>query len=143
MKSYSLRDLSAVVCAALAVFAAGCGTTTNTTERAQPVGERDMVSDKRVSTDSRLSIRAQLVGVNQANTPGGLLKVQAELLNTTHTARNVLYRFEWFDEQGMQMTTATSGSWIPLYLEGKESKFINGIAPSAACRDFRLKLIRP
>ena len=63
-----------------------------------------------------------------------------ELLNQTRSLQNFNYRFEWFDAAGMQvnsLSTAVIGSTI----EGKESRFISAVAPTPACKDFRLKLI--
>lgn len=119
---------------------AGCKTSVNSVENAQKEGQRQMVSDSRVITDGSLNKKVSIVGVNQTMTPGGLLKVQVELLNKTRSYQAFNYRFEWFDASGMQMTslsTAVIGSAI----EGKESKFISAVAPTAACKDFRLKLV--
>jgi uncharacterized protein YcfL len=119
----------------------GCSTTTvNSVENAQKQGQRQMVSDSRVITDTGLNKKVSLVGVNQSMTPGGLLKVQVELLNTTRSYQAFNYRFEWFDAQGMQFDGIAS-ALMPATIEGKESKFISGVAPTAACKDFRLKLI--
>ena len=118
----------------------GCKTTVNSVENAQKEGQRQMVSDSRVITDGSLAKKVSIVGVNQSMTPGGLLKVQVELLNRTRSYQSFSYHFEWFDASGMQMnslSTAVIGSTI----EGKESKFISAVAPMSACKDFRLKLI--
>ena len=118
----------------------GCKTSVNSVENAQKSGQREMVSDARVITDGSLNKKVSVVGVNQTMTPGGLLKVQVELLNRTRSYQTFNYRFEWFDASGMQMnslSTAVVGSTI----EGRESKFISAVAPTAACKDFRLKLL--
>ena len=121
----------------------GCGTPVNTVERAQPVGQRDMVDDKRILTDASLDIRARVVGVNQAMTQGGLLRVQVELMNQSRKPKEFKYHFEWFDQNGMQVNTPATAALIPAQIEGKESIFISSVAPTPACADFRLKLIRP
>lgn len=48
----------------------GCASTVNTVERAAPVGQRQMVNDKRVITDAGLNRAVRIVGVNEtpANT---------------------------------------------------------------------------
>jgi uncharacterized protein YcfL len=117
----------------------GC-TTVNTVERAQPVAQRDMVPDKRILTDASLNRRVRIVGVNQSTGPGGLLKVQVEVLNTTRSLQTFSYRWEWFDETGTILDTPTSTA-VTRQIEGKESLFITGVAPKETVKDFRLKLI--
>jgi len=111
--------------------------TVNTVERAEPVGQRQMVNDKRIITDAGLNRAVRIVGVNE--TPGVLLKVQIELQNTTSSLKRFNYRFEWFDTTGMQVSTAAS--YKPRQIEGKENLFISDVAPTLAAKDFRLKLI--
>lgn len=117
----------------------GC-TTVNSVENAQKEGQRNMVADQRAKTDSSLNRRVNIVGVNTGWTPGGLLQVQVELQNQTRSLQRFNYRFEWFDANGMQVNSIVS-ALVPDQIEGKENKFISAIAPSPACRDFRVKFI--
>ena len=127
---------------AVALAAAGCShTPVNTVENAQKTGHRTMITDQRVIIDMKLNRSVNLVGVNTAPTPGGVLKVQVELLNRTKSLQRFAYTFEWFDINGMQINNVLSAT-IPDQIEGGESKFISAIAPNSACQDFRLKLIR-
>ena len=119
---------------------AGCGTTVNSVENAEKAGQRNMVSDQRVITDPGLNRKVSVVGVNTAMTPGGLLKVQVELENRTRSLQRFLYKFEWFDANGMQVHNVISAN-IPDQIEGKESKMIFSIAPNPNCNDFRVKFI--
>lgn len=112
--------------------------TINTVERSEPVGQRQMVNDKRILTDASLNRAVRIVGVNE--TPGEFLKVQIELQNTTRSLKSFNYRFEWFDANGMQVNTPTS-TYISRQIEGKESLFISAMAPTPTTKDFRLKLI--
>ncbi len=131
-----------VVCAAgaLALAVTGCGTTVNSVENAQKEGQRNMVADQRVITDSGLGRHVSIVGVNTAMTPGGLLSVQVELENRSRSQHHFTYQFEWFDANGMQVASIISAT-TPAQIEGKEDKFVSSIAPNPACKDFRLKLI--
>lgn len=124
-------------CAALVLLTA-CASTVNTVERAVPIGQRQMVNDKRVITDAGLNRAVRIVGVNEA--PGEFIKVQIELLNTTGSLKSFNYRFEWFDANGVQVSSPTA-SYIPRQIEGKESIFISAVAPTPSAKDFRLKLI--
>lgn len=116
----------------------GCASTVNTVERAAPIGQRQMINDKRIITDAGLNRGVRIVGVNEA--PGEHLKIQVELLNTTSSLKNFNYRFEWFDANGVQVNTPTS-TYLPRQIEGKESIFISAVAPTPEAKDFRLKLI--
>jgi uncharacterized protein YcfL len=125
---------------ALLLAVSGCKTSVNSVENAQKTGQRQMISDQRAVTDTGFSKKVSIVGINSAMTPGGFLKVQIELLNTTRSAQRFSYHFEWFDANGMQLTTLTTAE-IPDQIEGGEDKFISSVAPTPACRDFRVKFI--
>ncbi len=122
-----------------ALALAGC-TTVNSVENAGKQGQRQMVADQRAITDGSLRKKVDIVGVNTATTPGGLLKVQVELQNRTRSLQRFNYRFEWFDANGMQVTTVAS-ALLPDQIEGQESKFIFSVAPNPNCKDFRVKFI--
>jgi uncharacterized protein YcfL len=126
---------------ALLLAVSGCKTSVNSVENAQKTGQRQMVSDQRAVTDKSLAGKVSIVGVNSAMTPGGFLKVQIEVLNTTRSPQRFSYRFEWFDANGMQITTLAPVE-VPDQIQGGESKFISSVAPTPACRDFRVKFIR-
>ncbi len=130
---------SLVLLSVFALGAAGC-TTVNSVERAQPVSQKQMVTDKRVLTDAGLARGASIVGVNESSTPDGFLKVQIEILNRTRSRKNFSYRFEWFDQNGMIVNSPTS-AFSPRTIEGQESIFITAVAPTPAAKDFRVKLI--
>ena len=138
MKRTSLLTLAG---AALMVLLPGC-TTVNTLEPAQPVAQRDMVSDKRVITDSTLNRRVRILGVNQATSPAGFLKIQVELQNTTSRVQSFSYRVEWLDENGMIVELPTNTAH-PRTLEGKETIAITATAPTPKAKDFRIKFLEP
>jgi uncharacterized protein YcfL len=125
---------------AVALAVAGCQDTMNSVENAQKEGQRNMISDQRVVSDTGLNRKVGVVGVNTAMTPGGFLKVQVELLNRTGSLQNFNYHFEWFDQNGMQVNNASTAVSAD-EIDGKESKYISAVAPTEACKDFRLKLI--
>jgi uncharacterized protein YcfL len=125
---------------ALLLAVSGCSNSMNSVENAQKTGHRQMISDQRAVTDKGLASKVSIVGVNSAMTPGGFLKVQIELLNTTGSLQRFSYHFEWFDADGMQLTTLTAAE-IPDVIQGGEDKFISSVAPTPACKDFRVKFI--
>ena len=124
---------------ALASLLCACDTV-NMVEPANPASQREMLSDKRIITDSSLDDIAYVAGVNTARNSAGLLKVQAELVNKTTAYRNINYKFEWIDKSGMQVSAPTS-TWISLPIEGGESRFVSAVAPNKNVVEFRLKLM--
>ena len=137
MKPNSLLALGAVTVLALT----GCKTV-NTLEPAQPTAPREMLSDKRVITDSTLNRRVRILGVNQSTSPAGFLKIQVELLNTTSRPQAFSYRVEWFDENAMVIELPTKTA-IPRTLDGKETISITATAPTPRAKDFRIKFLEP
>lgn len=140
MKTNIFLPLAAAGFVAGLLAVSGCKTSVNSVENAQKTGQRSMVADQRAITDTGLAKKVSIVGVNSATTPGGFLKVQVELLNTTRSLARFNYRFEWFDANGMQLNTVASAV-IADQIQGGEDKFISAVAPTTACKDFRVKLI--
>lgn len=137
-----LQPNSLLVLGALAlVTLTGCRTV-NTLEPAQPTVQREMLSDKRVITDSTLNRRVRILGVNQATGPAGFLKIQVDLLNTTSRPQSFSYRVEWFDENAMIIELPTKTA-IPRTLDGKETISITATAPTPRAKDFRIKFLEP
>jgi uncharacterized protein YcfL len=136
MKTRIVLPLAGVVLLVLC----GCRTSVNSIENTQKEGQRQMISDSRVITDGSLAHKVSFVGVNQTLTPGGLLKIQIELLNRKRSLQRFSYQFEWFDASGMQINNVVSPT-VPDQIESGESKFISSVAPTPACKDFRVKFI--
>ena len=136
MNFHPVRALATATC--MVLLGAGCQTV-NTTETAQPAFQRNMVAEKRVITDGSLARKVQVQGVNVSDGPGGFLKVQAEVLNTTRSYQRFAYKWEWFDKDG-NVVEGPSSVAVTRQVEGKESLFIQGVAPNPTVRDFRLKL---
>ncbi len=124
---------------AIALLTQGCKSV-NSVERAEPVNQRQMVSDKRIITDPSLARKVQILGVNEATLPGGYLKVQVEVRNATRVAQDFSYRFDWLDASGMHLRTATAG-FIPQHIQGAEHLYVIGVAPSSDAKDFQVKFI--
>ena len=123
----------------LASLLCGCSTV-NMVEPANKQGQKQMVNDKRVITDSSLDDYAYIAGVNTAIVSGNLLKVQVEIVNSSTAYRSVNYQFSWFDEQGMEVSGVTS-PWQVLTIEGGERKYISAVATNPRVKDFSLKLL--
>ncbi|MEI8243598.1 MAG: YcfL family protein [bacterium] len=135
----NILPLAGAACAA-ALLLGGCANTMNTLEPAGTVAQRQMLSDKRLITDTTLHNRVQPVGINTATGPGGFLKIQVELMNTTGRAHRFTYRIEWFDEAGMIINSPIAVS-TPRTIEGGETIAITAMAPTDRAKDFRIKFM--
>lgn len=135
-----MKPMQLLPALAAAAVLAGCSTTVNTAERAQPAGQRQMLSDKRIVTDRGLDRAVRIVGLNETQTPDGFVKVQVEVLNTTRSVKSFSYKVEWFDAAGIIVDTPATAS-ITRQIEGKESLFLTAVAPTPAAKDFRFKFM--
>jgi len=119
----------------------GCQTV-NTTQRAEPRSEPKGVEQRRVITDTSLGAAASFQDVKETTTGDNLLKIQVALRNETNNEQRVLYRFEWFDDEGMLIDTKLS-TWRQTTLFGKETVRLTGVAPRPDAVDFQLKVKEP
>ena len=126
-----------------AVLTNGCNTMrVNSVEPAEPVGQREMVNDKRVLADQSLYNAVRVLGVNQATGAEGFLRIQVEVQNETRTAKAFTYRVEWYDQQGMLIDQATAPA-LPRTIESKEKVMITATAPTPTAKAFRVKFLEP
>lgn len=125
--------------ASVALFS-GC-TTTNTVERADPVGQRTYIDDVRVITDRSLN-EIRLLGINTTTVSGDIMKIQAEFYNTSSRPRNFSSRCTWFDLDGMVVRTPTN-AFKSHRIMGKQTISVTYVAVSPRAKDFRLELLEP
>ena len=104
------------------------------------VGCASHVADRRITIDKDVTDRIQVISVNTSTVGSDMLKVQVELLNKTEKLQRFVYQFEWYDRDGMQMSTLSS--LMPDEVDPGQSKFISGVAPTPSVTDFRLRLMR-
>ena len=137
--SPALANLAAALLAPLLLALAACSAV-NTVERAEPRAAPIVVDDARITYDQTLKNRARIIQLNETTVANGLLKIQAEVQNTTDLRQLVNYRFDWVDQQGIRIDTPLS-SWTALSLAAKERRLITATAPSPDAADFRLSLL--
>ena len=70
-----------------------------------------------------------------------LLHVQAELNNNSATNRQVYYRFEWLDQQGIAVWD--DEPWKPLIVYGNNKQTICVSSPSFKATSYRLVVQNP
>ncbi len=119
------------------IAVSGCQTV-NTLEPAGPVAQRQMLDDKRITTDYSLGRKITIQGVNFVVGQEGFMRIQVGLMNKTRRSQNFTYRIEWLDEAGILIDLPTS-STRRMAIQGKETMSITATAPTDRARDFRMK----
>jgi uncharacterized protein YcfL len=133
-----MHRLSSFVLFVSVLALAGCASV-NTVEPAQSAARPNMVNDKRVITSSTLNDIAYVKSVNQA-TVGGLLQIQFNIQNLTAAVKNFNYQVQWYDGQGMAITTPAP-IWHSVSIEGGQTIPITELAPTPTAVDWRLSLL--
>jgi uncharacterized protein YcfL len=116
--------------------------TINTVERAESQAAPQYVNDKRVISDESLNRKVGVVDVKEAKVSGDLLKVEVTLFNSKNKAKTFLYKFEWFNCDGMTVEPVTS-TWLQKEIQGQERLGVSAVAPNPNVVDFKLKLQEP
>ena len=134
--------------AALAA-SAGCINSVNTTENADKNMTPTHIADARFVTDGFLRDRLALRNVRFSPAPGGLQQVQVEATSLRvgfwdqiggPDRYHIRYKFTWFDQNGMAIETVLS-DWQDKWILPGETVQFQSVAPSPACKDFRLNLM--
>jgi uncharacterized protein YcfL len=125
--------------AALAFALAGCASV-NTVEPAHSAATPNYVDDKRVITSSSLNDIAYVKSVNQSVVSGNMLRIQVNIQNMTAAVKNFSYQFQWFDNQGMAITSPAP-IWHSVSIEGGQTIPVTETAPTPKAVDWRLSLL--
>lgn len=70
-----------------------------------------------------------------------LLRIQAEVTNTSNGNQQLYYRFKWLDQDGF--TVWDEEPWKPVIVYGAQKQVINVVSPTFKATDFRLILQSP
>ena len=70
-----------------------------------------------------------------------LLRIQAEVTNTSNGNQQLYYRFKWLDQDGF--TVWDEEPWKPLIIYGAQKQVISVVSPTFKATDFRLILQSP
>lgn len=137
--------------AALLVLA-GCQNTVNTIENADKTMTPNTITDTRFVTDGFLKDRLALKKIDVSSTPDGFMRVQLEAVNLRIGAfaqtwsglkgdnpYKIRYKFTWFTQDGMVVSTLFS-DWQDATVIPGETVYLQSVAPSKDCRDFKISL---
>lgn len=120
---------------------AGCSATTGAEGQAR-VGWTDegapILNSKVIYNSSTLARKVTIVEMTSAKS-GDIMQAQVTLRSRAGDTINLQYKFEWYDLKGLALN-ASSATWKPLQLYGKEAKAIQGVAPDPRGREYKVLL---
>lgn len=88
--------------------------------------------------NNRLGRRIAVARINEEFV-GGLLRAAVTLQSMTDDTEALQYRWTWFDTKGFEVNSS-SQAWQPLLVYGEQSTAVQGLAPNAAAKSFKLHL---
>lgn len=121
------------VCALCAVFTMPACNTTNTYT---PQGNGTW---KGVEANGWLAYKASVKDVREARLDDGTMKVQVDVFSDQLNPQRFNYMFEWFDEHGMKIESATA-TWQNRFIKPQETITLSAVAPTRSCARWTLKL---
>lgn len=125
----------------LLLAGAGCNTTqnqVNTVEPANPAYVQRTIEDRRVIRDRDTARAVSVVKVVDGTTEG-MMRVGVEVQNRRMSTFRFNYRFDWFDAQGLPVTTPAS-TMVSQQIEGGQAMTLTSVAPHPGAKDFRLSI---
>lgn len=123
------------------VALSGCSGTSGAEGRAKTGWNDDgapILNTKVVFNSSSLS-RDVAVTEMTSSKAGDMMMAQVTMRSKDGDTIQLQYKFEWYDLNGLALN-ASSATWKPIILYGKESKTIQGLAPDPRGREFKLLL---
>ena len=129
--------------AGLLILMAGCVKETpsvNTIANADVSANIKRVVDRRVETDQILAQRLFLTEIRESQTNDGYKRIQVFLKNYSGSTYKVMYRFNWYDENGVEVENPDNEMWVRKMVVTGDDLTLTSIAPSKKCKDFKLRL---
>jgi len=131
--------LAALAAVVVAGAFAGCRTSTNTVDPAAPVGTPSPEAMKHTITDPSLSDEIVPVFYSKGRNDAGFTVVQLQVQNQTRSVARVNYRVQWFDTNGLLVTTTPVST--ALAIEAGSVETIRVDAPTANAVDAKIRFI--
>jgi len=130
----------AVLAAALLI--AGCAhkPSVNTISNAESSAQIKRIADRRVETDPRLAQRLYLTEIRESTTNDGYKRVQVFFKNLSGNTYRILYRFNWYDENGVEVESPDNELWKRKSIVTGDDLTLTTVAPRKSCGDFKLRL---
>ena len=128
------------------LLAAGCAEeppyvpSVNTISNAESSAKIKLVADRRVETDAFLSRQLGLTEIRESTTNDGYKRVQIFMKNMSGTTYAVLYRFNWYDNNGVEVENTDDEMWKRKTIAAGDDVTLTTVAPKQTCGDFKLRL---
>ena len=135
------RTLPLLLAAALAaLLLAGCAAPNTTGISATVAPDASGIYQQYLVADNtRLARQVFLGDVRCDQTATGLFRARCTLTSARNKSMQIQYKFAWFDAAGMEIDPDAE-TWRILTLEGRDTRPVMGIAPSAAAESFRIRI---
>ena len=131
---------SILAAALMAALAAGCAApnTSGVTVGVETDAEGNLQQVLQVD-NAKLARQLQVDDLVVGQTKNGLMKAGVKLTSRQNKSIVAQSKFAWFDADGNEIDPDTD-PWRPLVLHGKETRTIQGVAPTAAAVSFKLRV---
>ena len=123
-----------------AALAAGCASpnTSGLTVGAETDEEGNLQQILQVD-NAKLAHQLHVDDLTVGQTKNGLMKAGVKLTSQQNKSIVAQSKFAWFDADGAEIDPDTD-PWRPLVIHGKETRTIQGVAPTAAAVSFKLRV---
>ena len=123
-----------------AALAAGCASpnTSGLTVGAEADADGNLQQLLQVD-NAKLARQLHVDDVAVGQTKNGLMKAGVKLTSRQNKSIVAQSKFAWFDADGNEIDPDTD-PWRPLVIHGKETRTIQGVAPTAAAVSFKLRV---
>lgn len=136
MKRFLQLGFLALVCASCASRAPMVNTIVN----ANPVANIQRVEDARCYMDPTFGQILACTEIRESQTNDGYKRVQVFLKNFSTVTAPCNYRFNWYDENGVEVVVPDNEMWKHLNVVPGDEVTLTSIAPSRKCADFKLRI---
>lgn len=133
----TLRPAALAALVAAGAFA-GCRTSVNTVDPANPTGAPSPEAMSHMVTDSSLADAVVPVFYNKGKTESDFTIVQLQVQNRSRSVARVNYRVEWFDTNGIAITSPAPIT-KPLVIEAGATETIKAVALTPKAVDARIR----
>ena len=123
-----------------AALAAGCASpnTSGLTVGAEADADGNLQQLLQVD-NAKLARQLHVDDLTVGQTKNGLMKAGVKLTSQQNKSIVAQSKFAWFDADGNEIDPDTD-PWRPLVIHGKETRTIQGVAPTAAAVSFKLRV---
>ena len=136
-----------LVCAGCLAAFTGCAEpeqvyvpSVNTVSNVESTANIKRVVDRRVDTDQYLSQVLYLAEVRESQTNDGYKRIQIFLKNYSGSTYSIMYRFNWYDENGVEVENPDNDLWVRKSVVTGDDVTLTSIAPRKDCKDFKLRM---